>query len=144
MLNWAIGEGVAETNPVTGTNRASPVSRDRVLTDDELRAVWSACRDDDYGRIVRLLLLTGQRRDEVGGMRWAELDFDRGLWIIPGPRTKNSREHIVPLSAPMLSLIPDRDPARQAVFGHPHRGFSGWSKAKAALGAQRSRQLASP
>ena len=135
MFNWAIGEGFAEINPVTGTNRSPPVARDRTLTDDELRAVWSACRDDDYGRIVRLLLLTGQRRDEVGGMRWAELDFDRGLWT-SRRTTKNSREHIVPLTAPMVRLIPDRDRDRSAVFGHPQRGFSGWSKAKAALDAR--------
>jgi integrase len=133
LFNWAIGEGLAETNPVTGTNRASAVSRDRTPTDDELRAVWTACRDDDYGRIVRLLILSGQRRDEVGGMRWAELDFDRDLWTIPGARTKNSREHLVPLTAPMLRLIPDRDPDREAVFGHPQRGFSSWSKSKSAL-----------
>jgi integrase len=134
MFNWAIGEGLADANPVTGTNRAPAFARDRVLTDDELRAVWRACGDDDYGRIVRLLLLSGQRRNEVGGMRWAELDLARGVWTIPAARTKNRREHIVPLSAAMLSLIPEPPaPSREAVFGHPQRGWSGWSKAKAAL-----------
>jgi hypothetical protein len=78
MFNWAIREGFElATNPVFGTNRpAEPKSRTRVLTDVELAAVWRACRDDDHGRIVRLLMLLGQRRDEVGGMRWNEVDFD--------------------------------------------------------------------
>jgi integrase len=67
-FNWAIGEGLAEANPVSGTNRPQAHSRDRVLADEELVAIWKACRDDDYGRIVRLLLLTGQRRDEVAGL----------------------------------------------------------------------------
>ena len=62
-------EGLADANPVIGTNRAvDERSRDRVLSDDELVAIWQACREDDYGRIVRLLILTGQRREEVGGM----------------------------------------------------------------------------
>jgi integrase len=141
MFNWAIGEGLADVNPVSGTNRAPAIARDRVLTDEELRAVWASCGDDDYGRIVRLLLLSGQRRDEVGGMRWVELDLARGLWTIPAARTKNSREHIVPLSAAALALLPPE--RREFVFGDgprrsgdPQRGFSGWSKAKAALDAR--------
>ena len=61
-----MGEGLADANPVIGTNKASSeVSRDHVMTDAELTTVWRACREDDYGRIVRLLMLTAQRRDEV-------------------------------------------------------------------------------
>ena len=141
LFKWAIGEGHVSTNPVTGTNRTAAVSRDRVLTDNELAAVWNACGEDDYGRIVRLLLLTGQRRDEVGGMRWAELSPD-GLWTIPSARTKNSREHLVPLPSGAVALLPERG-SREFVFGDgprrrgdPHRGFSGWSKSKAALDAR--------
>jgi len=64
FFNWAMREGLSHTNPVIGTNRAADErSRHRVLTDDELAAIWRACRDDDYGRIVRLLILTGQRRE---------------------------------------------------------------------------------
>jgi integrase len=141
MFNWAIGEGLASANPVAGTNRTPIRSRDRVLTDAEIAAIWRACGDDDYGRIVRLLILTGQRRDEVGGMRWAELG-PQG-WTIPAARTKNSREHIVPLpAAALVLLLPDRG-SREFVFGDgprrsgdPHRGFSGWSKGKAALDAR--------
>jgi len=144
MFNWAIREGLdIPANPVLGTNRpAEPKSRSRVLTDSELTKSWHACRDDDYGRIIKLLMLTAQRRDEVGGMRWTEVDCAKGTWTIPGTRTKNHREHIVPLPASALAIIDassrrsDRDyvlgdgPRRN---GDNHRGFSGWSKAKAAL-----------
>lgn len=141
MFNWAIGDGIADANPVAGTNQAAPRSRERVLSDAELAAVWRACGDDDYGRIVRLLILTGSRRDEVGGMAWTELDFERRLWTLPGARTKNGLPHEVPLTALMLRLIPERregfvfgdGPRRN---GDPHRGFSGWSKAKAQLDAR--------
>ena len=144
MFNWAIGQGLdIPANPVLGTNQLIvPKSRERVLADAELRAIWRACGDDDYGRIVRLLMLTAQRRDEVGGMRWAEINLPGRLWVIPGERVKNHREHRVPLTNAALALIEaqprrnDRDhvfgdgPRRQ---GDPHRGFSGWSKSKAAL-----------
>lgn len=90
MFTWAMGEGLAESNPVVGTNKpADEKARDRVLNDTELRTVWRACRNDTYGRIVRLLLLTGQRRDEVGSMSEVELDLAAAVWTIPAERTKN-------------------------------------------------------
>ena len=142
MFNWAIREGFdIAANPVLGTNRPpEPKSRERVLADSELAEIWRACRDDDYGRIIKFLMLTGQRRNEVGGMRWVEIDGD--TWTIPGTRTKNHREQFVPLPDFALALI-DASPRRtncNYVFGDgprrkgdDHRGFSGWSKAKAAL-----------
>jgi integrase len=144
MFNWAMREGFdIPANPVFGTNRpAEPKSRQRVLTDGELAEIWFACRDDDHGRIIKLLALTGQRRDEIGGMRWSEIDEDKKLWTIPGFRTKNHREHIVPLSDSALVLVAasPRRTDRDYVFGDgprrnggDERGFSGWSKAKAAL-----------
>src|SRR5207244_3794340 len=94
MYAWAVGQGIANENPVIGTNRpAEPRSRDRVLSDSDLAEIWAACQDDDYGRIVRLLMLTGQRRNEIGGMAWSELDLDQGTWCISGARTKNKRSH---------------------------------------------------
>ena len=98
---------------------AVEVSREHVVTDEELAAIWRACRDDDYGRIVRLLILTGQRRDEVGDMKWTELDLDRRIWAIPRERTKNGLTHEVPLSDVALEIlqsIPRRD-GRDFVFG---------------------------
>ncbi len=144
LFNWAIAEGYEiAANPVLGSNRpAQPKSRDRVLSDAELAEIWRACGDDDYGRIVRLLILTGQRRDEVGGMQWPELDTVAGTWILPGTRTKNHREHSLPLSPATLALLPARRNDRDHVFGDgprregdTPRGFGGWSKSKAALDA---------
>ena len=81
LIAWAVGEGVAEQNAVIGTNKpAVSEQRERVLSDDVIIEVWNACRNDDYGRIVRLLFLTGHRRDEVGAMAWSELDLDQGTW----------------------------------------------------------------
>lgn len=144
MFNWAMREGIdIPTNPVFGTNRpAQPNSRQRVLTDGELAEIWSHCGDDDHGRMVKLLTLTGQRRNEVGGMHWSEIDEDQKLWTIPGSRTKNHREHMVPLSDSALALVSasPRRTGRDYVFGEgprrtgdDQRGFSGWSKAKVAL-----------
>jgi integrase len=138
MFNWAIREGYElPANPVSGSNRpAAPAPRDRVLTDAELRAIWLACGHDDYGSIVRLLILTGQRRNEVGGMQWSEITGD--LWTIPGARTKNHREHTLPLSSTALALI-NAQPRRNAspfVFGKGLRGYNDWGKAKARLDAR--------
>jgi integrase len=136
-LNWAIAEGYElAANPVAGSNRPkAPKARERVLTDAELKAIWTATDDgSDYSRIVRLLLLTGQRRDEVGGMAWAELDG--GLWTIPKERTKNHQEHTVPLVNRALAQFPIND-ASSFVFGRRKAsGFSGWSKAKLELDAK--------
>src|SRR5262245_2474539 len=66
MFAWAIGEGLCESNPIIGTNVQQERARDRVLTDAELASIWNAAADDDYGRIVKLIMLTGQRRDEIG------------------------------------------------------------------------------
>jgi integrase len=153
MFNWAIREGLdIATNPVLGTNRpAQPGSRERVLTETELSAIWWASGEDDYGRIVRLLLLTAQRRNEVGSMQWAELDTISGLWTLPGARTKNHREHLLPLVPAALALLPPRREGRDFLFGDgprrsgdPHRGFSGWSKSKAALDERIAEALSEP
>jgi integrase len=136
MFHWAIREGIAVANPVAFTNRPDvPSARDRVLSDDEIAGIWRACREDDYGRIVRLLILTGARRTEVGGMRWDEIDPDKALWTLPGERTKNGRVHAVPLAPLVLNVIatvPRRE-GRNLLFGDGTGSFSGWSKAKAAL-----------
>ena len=145
LFNWALREGLdIPGNPVLGTNRPQqPKSRDRVLTEGELAEIWRACGVDDYGRIVRLLIVTAQRREEVGGMQWRELDCVAGRWILPGARTKNHREHILPLVSDAVALLPPRQTSRDYVFGggprregDDHRGFSGWSKSKAALDAR--------
>src|SRR5262249_987231 len=97
-LNWAIGQGLIDATPAEGIPAFKQGQRDRVLTDDELRRVWLACSDDsDAARIVRLLILTGQRRDEVSGMAEEELDRNNGTWTLPKERTKNKRAHTLAL-----------------------------------------------
>jgi integrase len=136
FFSWALGEGLVESNPVVGTNKATAeISRDRVLTDDELRAIWQGVGDGDYGRIILLLILTGQRREEVGGMLWQELRLSEGMWSIGPERTKNGLPHDVPLSHPALDILSGIEPTegREFVFGSGPGPFQGWSNAKAAL-----------
>jgi integrase len=131
--------GLADSNPVVGTIRVGEeTSREHVISGHELAAIWKACRDDHHGQIIRLLILTAQRRDEVGDMRWSELDLDGALWTIPRERTKNALTHEVPLSTTAVRLLRgiSRRDGREFVFGEGAGGFSGWSKAKAQLDAR--------
>jgi integrase len=136
---WAIDRGYCESNPTMNIRaRNQSGSRTRVLTEAELVEVWKSCLDDDYGRIVRLLILTGQRRTELGDLEWPEIDLAERQIDLPGTRTKNGRPHIVPLSDEALSIIktiPRRE-GRDLIFGSGAGGFSGWSKAKAELDAR--------
>jgi len=136
FFTWAVKEGLTENNPVIATTPpAVPRARERTLPDHELVEVWNACRDDAYGRIVRLLILTGQRREEVGGILWPEVDQKKALWSLPPHRTKNHRAHDVPLSDRALDIIagvPQRTD-RDLLFGEGEGAFSGWSRAKASL-----------
>jgi integrase len=138
FFSWAMREGLAEANPVIGSNKAAVnASRDRVLTDDELRAIWNAVGDDAYGDIVKLLALTGQRRDEIGALRWSEVNLDKALISLPAERTKNSRPHDIPLSPAALSILEARPLARsELVFTGGRYGFGGWSNYKIALDAR--------
>src|SRR5215831_3385811 len=126
---WAIGEGLCDMNPVIGTNKHfdGERSRDRVLTDRELAAIWKALPDSDYGAIVRLLILTGQRREEIGALRWSEVDLEVREIALPAARTKNHRPHDVPLSEQALAILKSR-PAhagRDPVFGDGPRARDG-------------------
>ncbi len=91
-------EGLTENNPVAHTNKHDEQSRDRVLSDAELAAIWKDCRDDDYGRIIKLLMLTGQRLTEISDLRWSEINLDKDMIELPGARTKNARPHQIPMS----------------------------------------------
>lgn len=136
MFTWAMRQGDVDLNPVTATGKAiEEVSRNRVLSDEEIAAVWASCRDDDHGRIVRLLLLTGQRREEVGAMRWSEINRAKAMWSMPPERTKNGLPHDVPLSRSALSIIEGtaERSGRDHIFGDGEGGFQGWSKSKASL-----------
>jgi integrase len=140
FFGWAIGEGICESNPVDGTNRHSEyVERERSLildgekpNYDELIAVWKGAPDTEYGKIVRLLILTLCRRDEIGSLERAEIDREGRLIRLPGPRTKNGREHVVPLSGAAMAILDTIDvrEGRDLVFGSGKGGYAGWSKSK--------------
>jgi integrase len=137
FFGWAIERHHLEHNPATNiSRRAERASRDRVLSESELVEVWQACGDDDYGRIVRLLILTGQRKTEIGDLAWVEIDKTRRQIELPAERTKNGRAHVVPLSDEALALLPPAREERDLVFGRRAGGFSGWSKAKGELDAR--------
>jgi integrase len=126
--------GIADRNPVIGSARPKLESRSRVLSPDELRKVWLACGGDHYGRIVRLLIATACRRDEIGAMKFSELDFERGTFTIPPERAKTpSSARTIPL-LPMLREIIDGVPrTRDYLFGSRAEGFVAWSAAKKEL-----------
>src|SRR5262249_25025376 len=125
-------------------NRREETARERCLIDpkrkdwSELAQVWKALPDGDYGNIVRLLILTGQRRDAIGDLRWSEIDQEHEAIHLPGERTKNGKDHTVPLS-PLAKSIIDKIPQgqdREFVFGTGAGGFSGWSQSKDRLDAK--------
>jgi integrase len=130
--------GYCDATPVANIKaRSQNGPRSRVLSELELADVWNACLDDDYGRIVRLLILTGQRKTEIGDLDWREVDAGTRQIELPPERTKNARAHIVPLSDEALVILRGvpRRKGRDLVFGCGAGGFSGWSKAKAELDA---------
>jgi integrase len=141
-FSWAMKEGLCEANPVVGTN--DPVAglqpRDRVLSDDEIRVIWNACQEDeDFTRIVRLLLLSGCRRDEIGDLKWTDLNLGTGVMTIPGERTKNGKTLELTLPRLALEILPNtpRRAGKEFVFGaRGDRPFSGWSTSKLRLDAK--------
>jgi integrase len=127
---------LVESNPVINTFQPKDSEgRARVLSDDELAAVWRACRDDDGGRITRLLVLLGCRRQEIGGMGWDELDLEQESWTLPASRSKNGRALTLPLMPMALDIINavPRLVARNQIFGAGGKGFNDWARSKRAL-----------
>jgi integrase len=141
-FTWALGQGLAPHNPMIGATKPPPGKpREIALGVDELVAVWKATgrvADRQYAAIVRLLIALGQRRGEVGGMRWSELDLDGGRWVIPPERAKNGRRHELPLPPLALAIIravPVVD-GRDNLFGsRAAGGFTAWPGGKLALDA---------
>lgn len=143
FFNWCVERELLDQSPCSGMKAPGrQTARERVLADDELAAVLAATHEIGwpFGPIVRLLALTAQRRNEVLGMQWDEIDRQKKLWTIPGTRTKNKRTHTVPLTQAALAEIdalprmagsPYLFPAR----GKPERAYSGHSKGKRALNA---------
>jgi integrase len=137
LYAWAMREGLVETNPVVATNNPENGirSRERVLSDAELATVWRCCSDDDGGTIVKLLILTGCRRDEIGKLKWGEINFDTGLMRLPGERTKNHRAlelTLPPLALDLLRSVKMEGREGEYVFGRGD-GFRAWSWVTIAL-----------
>lgn len=108
-LNWAVEHEYVAGNPAAGIKRYKGVEqpRTRTLNDQELRAIWQAADGLGYpsGALVKLLVLTGQRRDEVRCLPWAEIQEGGAVWRLPGKRNKSKRDHVVPLSSAARSTI---------------------------------------
>ena len=144
FFGWMVGEGFVDVNPFLAANKAARKSRDRLLSDGDVRVILTALDgpqrvDADFRDIVQLLFLTGLRRNEVAGLLWEEIDLDQATMIINAERMKNHKPHLVPLCPAAATILRERyarldsgDP-RTTVFGRRDTGFSGFSKAKREL-----------
>jgi integrase len=150
MCSWAVKRGLISRSPCDGVSAPSSErgrARERVLSDDEIRIVWKATRQPlsapaadsigwPFGPIVKLLLLTAARRDEVAQMEWREVDLDRAMWTLPASRSKNRREHTIPLSDMALDILrslPQIEGSKFVFTTNARTAVSGFSKAKPAL-----------
>lgn len=154
LFNWAVDRGDLERSPLDGMKAPATVAaRDRVLNDRELSLLWKAAPALDYpfAPMFQLLIVTGQRREEVSGLLWSELNRETATWVLPAARSKNKQAHVVPLSGLALTVL-DKiaakliEPEEGERIKWPRRGLvltttgttpvSGYSKAKARLDAQ--------
>ncbi|MGA7329688.1 MAG: tyrosine-type recombinase/integrase [Rhodomicrobium sp.] len=157
FFKWAHEREHSEANPMTGLTPPKPTdARERTLEDYEIKAFWQAASAASwpFASIYKLLLLTGARREEVAGMKWSELDLDANVWMLPGARTKNNRDHRIPL-VPQATAALYRLEVAAIKQGHGykdgdivfsttgHSSPSGFSKAKESLDA-RMRELLGP
>jgi integrase len=144
---WCITKGFREGNPVDYTSISDEESRERVLSRDELRLIWNGLPENDYGAIIKLIMLTGQRPGEIAALERSDRadnhgDVEGDAFLLPGTRTKNHRNHVVPLSGPAAEILdeatkeprfnPDGTP-RELIFGRGKKAFNGWHKHKVAL-----------
>lgn len=108
FFKWCIERGYIESNPVQYITKPAPENpRDRVLSDDELALIWDKAEKMKYpfGPLLQILILTGQRKGEVSGMRWSEINIKEKIWLIPKERSKNGHAHAVPLSGKVLNIL---------------------------------------
>ena len=152
LFRWAVTRGDIERSPLEGLPAPPAVpARDRVLSDEELSLLWDASGriGKPFGPLFRLLLLTAQRREEVAGMAWEELDRAERQWLLPGYRTKNRKAHQIPLAGPAIALLDelaggDRWPRQGWVFSTTGKTpVSGFSKAKRRLDELMAEELGS-
>ena len=139
FFGWMLETGELEVNPARGTPIYAAGEGDRVLSDAEIAAIWTADYSNGFRSILRLCLLTGARRSEVGGMRWSELDLDAGIWLLPGERTKNHQTRRLPLPPAAVAEIKaqSRIVGRDTVFGSGSPlGHTEWGGHKSRLDRQ--------
>jgi integrase len=143
LFGWAANRGDIIRNPLSDMAKPeSPDARDRILGDQELALIWQASKAiaPQFGAFYRLLILTGQRRDEVASLRWSELDRRSAMWTIPAERAKNAKTHLVPLSEKSIEQL-DLVSGSKEIW--PQTGYvltstgknpiSGFSKSKIAI-----------
>jgi integrase len=136
LFSWAIANGHVEANVVTGTEGYATPKREHVLSDAELRGIWTATEEPTaFNMIVRLCIWTGTRRSEPGSMAGSELDG--GTWTVPGSRTKNGRPLTLPLPRQTVDALAawPRVEGRDLLFGRGSKGFQSWSASKKRLDA---------
>jgi integrase len=135
FFSWSMRAGLTGDNPASQVNRQPERTRSRVLNNAELRAIWAATADaSDYGAVVRLLMLSGQRASEIAGLKWSEISGNQIL--LPAERTKNGRAHAIPISEPMRVILEGRPrrEGRDYLFGRRWNSpLAGWSVLKAGL-----------
>ena len=139
IFNWAVSKDRLAASPAAGIEApAVEVSRDRVLSNTEIAKLWPAFAQMAYpfGPLLQMLLLTGARRNEVGGMTWSEIDGD--TWLLPKSRTKNNRAHVVPLSKvarDVIDALPRMADSDFVFTTNGARPVSGWGRAKERIDA---------
>ena len=147
FFRWCVGRGIIPANPMADLPKpGAETKRERVLSDAELKAVWQACDKIGwpFGPAIQLLILTGARRQEIGALRWSEIDLPQICVRLAGDRTKNSQPHTIPLSKPALTIIEglprvqrsggaDEPPVDYVFTTNGKTPISGWSKAKSEL-----------
>lgn len=137
VLHFAVMRRYIKENPSSRLSpRCATNSRDRVLNDDEIRAIWIAAEGKGYpfDPVVKLLILTAQRRNEVGKMRWKDLNLDDGVWKLPAKSTKSNRENEIPLSGPVLEILRGIKQSGVYVFSTDGvKSVGGWSTLKRTL-----------
>jgi integrase len=108
LFAWSLDRGAIVVHPLVGLRKPGVErSRDRVLTDQELRSFWLAADEMGFpfGPAFQLMALTAQRRGEVARMQWSQIDIEQGVWTIPANIAKNGRVHTVPLSAGVTKIL---------------------------------------
>jgi integrase len=136
FFNWAARRQYLKRNPLDALKRPNRTySRDRVLSEDEVRTLltYTLNQRSRFNDIVSLLLLTGQRKSEIAELSWSEVDRD--LLVFSAFRTKNKREHVVPICQMALDLLGAIDGGSTYVFGTAERDapFNGWNRAQRGL-----------